>query len=165
MAGGDSPRLNPLVRFIATGAYVGYAPLAPGTAATFAYAVLYWLLAPEITAASGALALATLAISMAAVIVLAMWAAGAAETVLGKDSSRIVVDELAGFLVAVALLPKSIFVLTVSFLLFRVLDILKPFPARRLEALEGGAGVVLDDLVAGIYTNLLVRLMMLARGW
>jgi len=65
----------------------------------------------------------------------------------------------------VLLLPKTVFVFAVAFVLFRALDILKPFPARRCEAIPGGLGVVLDDVVAGIYTNILVRAMLLVKGW
>lgn len=165
MPGPDAPRLNPVVRFISTGAYLGYSPIAPGTAGAFGCAVLYWLLAPEVTPVSPPVSIAVLCVSLGAFIALAVWASGEAERAFGKDSSRIVIDEFAGLLVAVFLLPKSVFVLLVAFLLFRILDIVKPFPAKRMEALRGGAGVVLDDVVAGVYANVLLRLMLLARGW
>lgn len=166
MAKEPSRELNPLVAFLATGAYLGYSPIAPGTAGSFGCAVLLWFVLPAITMASPPLLLVAFAISVAAFVVLAMWAAGQAEHSFGeRDASRIVIDEFAGYLIAVAFLPKTILVYAAAFIIFRVVDVLKPFPAARLESVPGGAGIVLDDLVAGLYTNVLVRIMLLVRGW
>jgi len=158
----DHGRLHPLARFVATGAFLGYCPIAPGTAGALGCAVLAWFTLPAVSGSSGAGAVAVYGISVAAFIALAVWAADAAERVLGKDSPRIVVDEFAGLLVSVLFLPKTVFVFVAAFLLFRVADILKPFPARRAESIPGGAGVVADDVVAGVYANLLVRIMLAA---
>ncbi|MFH1865588.1 MAG: phosphatidylglycerophosphatase A [Candidatus Eisenbacteria bacterium] len=158
-------RLNPLVRFLATGAYLGYAPVAPGTVGSLGCAVLVWFAVPEVTHLSSPLAVGVVVLSTLAFVALAIWAAGLAERSFGHDASRIVIDEYAGFLISVLLLPKSLFVFGVAFLLFRALDIVKPFPARRAEALPGGTGVVLDDVVAGIYANVLLRVMLLVQGW
>ncbi|MFH1690073.1 MAG: phosphatidylglycerophosphatase A [Candidatus Eisenbacteria bacterium] len=160
-----APRLNPLVRFLATGAYLGYAPFAPGTVGSLGCAVLVWFAVPEVTHLSSAPAIGVAALSTLAFVALAIWASGLAERSFGHDASRIVIDEYAGFLISVLLLPKSLFVFAVAFLLFRALDIVKPFPARRAEALPGGTGVVLDDVVAGIYANILLRVMLLVQGW
>jgi phosphatidylglycerophosphatase A len=157
-------RLHPLVRFLATGAYLGYSPVAPGTAGSLGCAVLVWLFMPEVTHASSPVAIAVAALSTAAFVALSVWAAGAAERRYGHDASRIVIDEYAGYLVSIFLLPKSLLVLGAAFLLFRALDIFKPFPARRAESLPGGVGIVMDDVVAGIYTNLLLRVMLLVQG-
>ena len=157
--------LNPIVRFLATGAFSGYAPVAPGTVASFICAVLAWFLLPDLTTGSSTLAVVSMLISLVAFLALAIWAADSAERAYGTDASRIVIDEFAGYLVAVALLPKSIFVYGAAFLLFRLIDIVKPFPAGRAESLAGGAGIVLDDVVAGIYANILIRIMLLAKGW
>ena len=86
-----------------------------------------------------------------AAALLSCWLCGRAEKVLGNhDDSRIVLDEMAGFL------PRNPWTLGAAFVLFRILDSLKPWPVRRLENLPGGLGVVADDLGAGIYANLLV---------
>ena len=77
----------------------------------------------------------------------------------GEDPGQVVVDEGVGFLFTVALLPTDIWTVIVAFFVFRVLDIIKPPPARQLEALPGGWGIVVDDVVAGIYGNLLIRLL------
>jgi len=84
--------------------------------------------------------------------------AGAEARALGNDDpGPVVIDEAAGFLFTVAFLPHGLWVTVVGFLLFRVLDIIKPPPARQLEALHGGWGIVLDDVAAGIMGNLLLH--------
>lgn len=77
----------------------------------------------------------------------------------GKDPGRVVVDEGVGFLFTVALLPTDAWTVIIAFFVFRVLDIIKPPPARQLEALPGGWGIVVDDVIAGIYGNLAIRLL------
>jgi phosphatidylglycerophosphatase A len=163
----DSPkgRLNPVTAFVATGAYSGYSPLAPGTAGSLVCAVLAWFLLPQVTFGSSPLAILVMSVSLAAFLAGSIWAADRAERFYGKDASRIVVDEFAGYLVAVAFLPHRPLVFIAAFFLFRVLDVLKPFPARRLESVPGGPGVVLDDLVAGLYANVLIRIMLLVEGF
>jgi phosphatidylglycerophosphatase A len=160
----DPKRLHWLVRLVATGGYLGYAPLAPASAGSLGAAVLFWFLLPEVRGGDSPAAVAVLTISIAAFAALSIWIAGTAERALGHDSRRIVIDEFAGYLVAVAFLPKTLLVYVLAFVLFRVLDVVKPFPARRMEAAAGGVGVVLDDVVAGVYTNVLIRLMLLVRG-
>jgi phosphatidylglycerophosphatase A len=87
-----------------------------------------------------------------------VWAAGRAERILGEtDPGVVVVDEIAGQLVALCFLPVSVPVLVAAFVLFRVLDVLKPWPARRLESLPGGSGIMADDLLVGVYANLLLH--------
>ena len=157
--------LHPVVRLLATGAYLGYAPVAPGTVASLGCAVLMWFIVPEVTPASPHLALWVMLLSTLAFTALAIWAADLAERQFGHDSSRIVIDEYAGFAFSVLLLPKSLLVFAVAFVLFRAVDIVKPFPARQAEALPGGAGIVMDDVIAGIYTNILLRVMLLVQGW
>jgi len=75
-----------------------------------------------------------------------------------KDPSSVVVDEVAGMLVALVAQPRSLRWVLVLFVLFRVMDVWKPFPIRRLEALPGGLGIVVDDLLAGVYASALGRL-------
>jgi phosphatidylglycerophosphatase A len=164
LEGVDARTRQPLVRIVATGAGLGYAPIAPGTAGSAGCAVLVWLLAPEVTTSGTPLAILAVVISTLAFAAMSVWFADRAESIYGHDSSKIVIDEFAGFVVAVMLLPKSPLVFIAAFLLFRAMDIVKPFPARRAEGLRGGLGIVADDLVAGAYTNLLIRLMLLARG-
>jgi phosphatidylglycerophosphatase A len=93
-----------------------------------------------------------------AVTVLGTWASDEAERALGggKDPGAIVVDEVAGMTLSVLALPQTAAVLAVAFLLFRVFDVTKPFPANVAQRLRGGLGVMVDDLIAGLYTLLLV---------
>ncbi len=132
----------------------GFFPLASGTAGTLAtvpLVVLLWLYAPQWVHFAMILAVSALGI----------WAAYDAESHFGrKDPGEVVIDETAGYLVATLALPFSWVHLLGSFLLFRIMDIIKPFPARRLEALPGAWGIMLDDLVAGLYANLALRLLL-----
>ena len=135
-----------VILFIAQGAYSGKSPFAPGTAGTVVGVLLYLLVKGLGTA--GYLAAA------AAVIVIGIWTAGRAEVLLGhKDAPTIVIDEIAGYLVAMFLVPSGWGFVVAGFFLFRFFDIAKLWPLNRLEDLRGGLGVMLDDIGAGIYTN------------
>jgi len=91
------------------------------------------------------------------VVVVGVWASHHVELLLGrKDPGLIVIDEVAGMMVSVALVPRSIPVLICAFFLFRLFDIWKPFPARESQSLRGGAGVMVDDLIAGVYALVLI---------
>jgi phosphatidylglycerophosphatase A len=96
---------------------------------------------------------------LVAVIVLGVWAADEAERLLGgKDPGAIVIDEVAGMMLAALLVPPTPSALLAAFVLFRVFDVLKPFPANVSQRLRGGLGVMVDDLVAGFYALALVGL-------
>jgi phosphatidylglycerophosphatase A len=126
----------------------GYSPVAPGTVGSLVTAVAIWLL-PFTTV--------RLAVTLLVVTLIGIWAGSRVERALGrKDPSVIVIDEVAGMLLSVIGLPRSIPVLFTAFLLFRLFDIWKPFPARESQALTGGMGVMVDDLIAGLYTLILV---------
>lgn len=122
--------------------------MAPGTVGSLVTVVAVWLLPLTPTRIAGALVV---------VVLLGLWAGSRVERVLGrKDPGLIVIDEVAGMLLSVILLPHTITVLVTAFVLFRVFDVWKPFPARESQALTGGMGVMVDDLIAGIYTLVLV---------
>ena len=96
-------------------------------------------------------------VTLLAVIAAGIWASHHVELLLGrKDPGLIVIDEVAGMMVSVALVPRSIPVLICAFFLFRLFDIWKPFPAHEAQALHGGAGVMVDDLIAGVYALVLI---------
>ena len=143
------------VTFLATGAYVGYVPVAPGTFGS--------ALALPLLLGLDRLALPTAAVLalVAAVVVLAtVVCQHAGRQYAEVDSSHIVLDEVCGMLVAGALLPPTAVSLALAFVLFRALDIVKPFPAGHLDRrMKNGFGVVADDVVAGLYTNVLVRVL------
>jgi phosphatidylglycerophosphatase A len=140
-----------LALILATGFGAGCSPIAPGTAGTLVAIPLAYATAPLGLPAYAALCLA--------VTGLAIWAAGRADRVMGShDSGRIVIDEIAGYLVTMALVDRADPVLlAIGFVAFRVADITKPPPARLLERrVPGGAGVVLDDVAAGVWAAALV---------
>jgi phosphatidylglycerophosphatase A len=143
--------MNRLAILLATWGYAGYFPIAPGTvgsaAALVAYLAVRWTGSAAVEA------------SVAAVLFAAgIWAAQSAEKHFGRtDPGYIVIDEVVGMLVTLLFLPVTWKGAVAGFLLFRLFDIVKPFPAARCERLYGGFGVMMDDLVAGIYGNLALR--------
>ena len=145
-------KTNKLAYFIASCGYAGYVPIAPGTVGSAVGVVLYLLLQ-----ASGFPWAMVVAIAVA--IIAGTWAADVVEHSLNtEDPSLVVVDELAGMLLSLWLIPLSWLGLVVGFLVFRLLDIVKPFPCRQAERLTGGLGIMTDDLIAGLYTNGILRL-------
>ena len=144
--------------FLATGFYVGRIPLAPGTFGSLLGLPLCFLLTGiQLPAVLAAVLLIT---------VLAIWIAGAAERILGhRDPGCIVIDEIAGMVVTLIGLPFNPTTAAVGFVLFRILDILKPFPIRILDKrLPGGLGIVADDVVAGVFANILLRIFLFILG-
>ncbi len=137
---------------IATGVYVGYLPPAPGTLGSLLGLLLLWPLKPGTVQV-----LVTLFLIGVGIVV----ADQAARVIGGQDPPAIVIDEIAGIAVATLLLPPQVQERVVAFVVFRVFDVIKPFPARQAERLPGGFGIVGDDLIAGLYANLLVRLWLL----
>lgn len=144
---------------VSTGLGIGYAPLAPGTFGSVLGLALYALL---YTVAGPLAALAGLLV----VTALGFWSAGAAERHFGRsDPGHVVIDEIAGQMLTLALLPLTAGVAAAGFLLFRLLDILKPFPARRLEKLHGASGIMADDLMVAIYANLILQALVRWSPW
>jgi len=142
--------------FLITGAGAGYLPWAPGTAGTLV-AIPLSLVLNRIAATAFYPAL----LILAAFVALATWLCQKGEEIFrGKDSPKIVVDEIAGFLVADFNSPAELKPILLAFLLFRFFDIMKPFPAGRAERIPGGIGVILDDLIAGFYALVLYRLFL-----
>ena len=136
--------------FIATCAHIGYAPFAPGTFGSAVGLVVYYLVRRQ---ASTTIELATIGV----VLVIGLWSATEAEHHFGGiDPGPVVIDEVVGMLMTLALHPVNVLGAITGFVIFRVLDVVKPWPARRLEHLPGGFGVVLDDAMAGVYGNLLM---------
>ncbi|HOY85008.1 MAG: phosphatidylglycerophosphatase A [Candidatus Cloacimonetes bacterium] len=148
-------RLTPIT-FLATLLGVGFIPVAPGTFGTLFAAGVYLLLPSSLFGGQGWwwLGGGLLLVSAAAV-----WISGRAEKTLGHDAPAIVIDEFCGYFVAVLLLPKSPLLALYAFVLFRVFDIAKPFPINLSQRLRGGWGIVIDDLIAGVYANLVIQLI------
>jgi phosphatidylglycerophosphatase A len=144
------------VLFLATGGFVGKIPIAPGTfGSLWGIPICFWL--SETGYGTGLFITAGFTLG-------AIWVAHRAEKLLGsKDAPSIVIDEIAGYMVTMLGLSFDMFTAVAGFIIFRLMDITKPFPIRRLEThLPGGAGVVLDDVAAGIYGNLALRALLFA---
>jgi phosphatidylglycerophosphatase A len=140
-----------LFKHIATLGPIGYLPVAPGTWGSLAAFIAYVSLRPAVSIH---------ALFVLFILPLGIVASSFAEKALKeKDSRHIVIDEACGFFVSVLFIPFSIGYIFAAFFLFRVFDILKPFPIRKVEtAFSGGLGVVADDIVAGIYANIILQI-------
>ena len=144
------------VMFLATGCYIGNISFAPGTFGS----VLGLLLCFFISKIDFSIAILLTLIF----ILCAIWIANEAEKIIGiEDPGCIVIDEIAGIILTLSGLPFNITSVTAGFLVFRALDIWKPYPIRLLEnKFSGGIGIVLDDVAAGILSNLILRVFMKA---
>jgi phosphatidylglycerophosphatase A len=149
-----------LAVFLATAAYTGYFPIAPGTVGSAVglavYAVVWWTGSPVLEA------------SLILVLFAAgVWAGTAAERYFGGiDPGPIVLDEVVGMLITLAFIPVGWAGALAGFFLFRLFDVIKPFPAGRMEKLHGGLGVMADDAMAAVYANVSLRLLIaLFPGW
>jgi phosphatidylglycerophosphatase A len=141
---------------LATAFGAGYAPVAPGTWGS-AVGLLVWFVLPP--------SAWTQALALALVVAAGVWAGSVAERHFGRtDPGQVVIDEVAGMLVTLFLNPVGWPGAAGALLLFRAADILKPFPARRLERLPGGLGIMADDVMAGVYANLALRLCIWLSG-
>jgi len=146
--------LSRAAQLVATAGGAGYAPLAPGTAGSAVGLLLFWPLSRLPFAGQAAITVA--------VFLLGTLAATHVATRLGlKDPGIVVVDEVVGQWISLLLLPLTPVTIAAGFLLFRVLDVVKPWPARDFERLPGGFGIMADDVMAGVYANLLVRIGLL----
>lgn len=144
---------NELIKFIATGAYSGYSPIAPGTAGSLV-GILIYLLAVSYQLSTISCLLITISI-----VLIGIWISGRAEYLFKrKDSQKIVIDEIAGILISLFMLPHGFWIMLSGFIIFRIIDISKPF--YMLERLPRGFGVMMDDVAAGIATNLILRIFL-----
>ncbi|MFP3869494.1 MAG: phosphatidylglycerophosphatase A [Syntrophobacteria bacterium] len=148
-------RKDDLVVFLATGFFSGFLPRIPGTWGTFA-AIPVVMLAHQ---ADRQVQLLSAVLFVGA----AVWISGKAEILLGgRDPGPIVIDEMCGFVITLLWLPLTLWTISLGFVLFRCFDILKPPPIGSLERrLRGGWGVVMDDVAAGIYANVSLRVLLL----
>lgn len=139
---------------LATALGAGFAPKAPGTFGSAVGLLLWWLLP-----ASPVVQLVAIVVVFAA----GAWSGSVAERHFGRsDPGQVVIDEVLGQLITMWMNPVGWGGALLAFLLFRLMDIVKPYPANRLEALHGGLGIMADDAMAGIYANLALRLLLAA---
>jgi phosphatidylglycerophosphatase A len=149
-----------LALFIATFGYVGYVPVAPGTFGSAAGLVVFFAVR-----ATGSTVVELVVIL--ALFALGIWSGTIAEHHFGgTDPGPIVLDEVVGMLLTLFLLPVTLRGALVGFVVFRILDVIKPFPSAQFEKLPGGLGVMADDGMAAIYGNLVMRTLLLTMpGW
>jgi phosphatidylglycerophosphatase A len=142
-----------LVKAVSTVFFIGYLPLVPGTFGSIVGVGLFFLLKGS--------TLATYFLFVFSIIALGLITAGRMEKLLNKkDPGCIVIDEVAGMLVALSFVPYDFKLVFIAFLFFRILDTFKPYPAIRLQNRHGAVGVMGDDLIAGIYTNIVLLLIL-----
>ncbi|MCK5146975.1 phosphatidylglycerophosphatase A [bacterium] len=148
-------------RFIATGAFSGYSPTAPGTVGTILF-LLAFLLIPGL---HGPVLWAVIVV----LFVLGVWSATGVEAIHGHDAQQINIDEMVGMAIALIMFPAGLawYWTLLPFLLFRLFDVLKPFPINRLQNLSKGWGVMMDDVLAGVYAWIVFQFLysMFIRGF
>ena len=144
------------VKVTSTFFYMGNSPVAPGTLASFAgalIAIIFWNMP------------ATYLTLTIVITILGLLVSGPMEDLLGrKDPGCVVIDEVSGILIALFLLPLEFPVLFTAFFLFRALDMFKLYPVNEMEKFEGGLGIMMDDIVAGVYTNIVMHIAIRLAG-
>jgi len=132
--------------------YIGYLPFIPGTFASIVGVFLFYLIKDN----SAMHILFTLTL-----IILGFLVAGKAEEIFQrKDARCIVIDEVAGMLLSLIFIPYDIKLVIIAFIIFRILDALKPYPAGTLQNLKGSLGIMSDDIIAGLYTNIILQVVL-----
>lgn len=140
---------NLIIKTLSTFFYIGYLPFIPGTMASLTALVLFYLIKDRPVI----FPLTTLSLTILGFLV-----TDAAEDIFKKKDHRsIVIDEISGMLLSLLFIPYSFKLMVVAFFVFRLLDTVKPYPADRLQDLRGAKGIMGDDIVAGLYTNIVLQ--------
>src|SRR6476620_2504587 len=142
-----------IAKLISTCLGIGYIRKGAGTVAAFIGCIAWYFIQVR-----GVNALFDV-VAILALTLLGIWSATMVETEWGKDSNRVVIDELLGMWISVFLIPAELKYIALAFVLFRFFDIVKPFYIRKAEALPGGWGVMADDVLAGVYSNILLHIV------
>ena len=149
-------QINSFEKIIGSAFYAGYIPIASGTFSSLVALIFYFIPGFE-----------KLWIIIPAIILLFIFGVYISykfEAVYGKDPSECTIDEVVGTWIALIALPKTILIVVTSFFIWRILDIIKPFPARTSENLSGGWGIMMDDVISGIYSLIIVHLIVYFLG-
>ncbi|MBN1466565.1 phosphatidylglycerophosphatase A [candidate division KSB1 bacterium] len=142
-----------LAKIIGSTLGCGYFPVAPGTVGSLVAIIALWLL-PTMD-------LSTLLLISLIFFFVGVWAATICEREWGHDAGRIVWDEVVGMMISIVALPKQALIYGAAFFLFRLFDIIKPFPANASQRLPKGWGVMIDDVIAALYTNIVLQIVLL----
>ena len=144
--------MKKLIILFVTACYLGYAPVISGTFGSLGGLIIYYFIED--------LSLYFFATTIIVLFVAGCYGATRAEEYFGrKDSSEIVIDEVVGMLITLYLVPFNWKYMIAGFVIFRIMDIIKPFPGRAAEKIPGGMGVMLDDVIAGIYAHIVMQIL------
>ena len=146
-------RPNIIVRLIATGFFMGYSPLVPGTVGSIVGLIIYAIPGFEVPQILGTF--------ICIFFLIGLYASDRMEAYAGKDPACVVIDEIVGMWITLLFVPKTLFIAACGFLLFRIFDITKLQPASYVERYRNGIGIMLDDVVAGLYANITLQLLLL----
>ena len=149
-------KLNIFEKILGSGFYSGYFPVASGTVGSLAALIIYFIPGFEQW-----FIIVPLTIIFAAY---GIYVGTKFEIVYGKDPAECTIDEIVGMWISLIALPKTILIVVAAFLLWRILDIIKPPPARNLERLDGGIGIMIDDVISGLYTLIIMHLVVYLLG-
>lgn len=145
-------KINQIEKLIGSGFFTGYIPLASGTFGSIAALLIYFI--PNFEKPY---------VIISVIIVALFWGVRIGtkfEEVYGKDPAECTIDEMAGMWISLLFLPKDIFVSLIAFVVWRTMDIIKPFPARKAESLTGGLGIMMDDIISAVYSLIIVHLIL-----
>ena len=145
-------KISAVTKIIATVLLSGYFPVAPGTVGSFVSLLIYWFFVPNNF---------ILIFLIVLFFIIGVFASEKNKKNLGKDPSVVVIDEAVGMWISVAFLPKKALILIAAFFIFRLMDIIKPPPARYFDRLKGGFAIMMDDVVAGVYANIITQLALI----
>lgn len=141
-----------LIKITSTFFYLGYVPFIPGTAGSISGVFLFYLLEGD---------LFIYGLFTFLILILGFLVSGEAERIFKqKDSRRIVIDEVSGMLLSLIFIPPDIKWVVAGFIIFRILDSLKPYPVSKFQRLKGSLGVMSDDIVAALYTNIILQIVL-----
>ena len=149
-------KINFFENLIGSGFFTGYSPVASGTVASLAAILIYLI--------PGFEKLHIIVPAIIIFIIYGIYLGNKFEVKFGKDPSQCTVDEVVGTWISLIALPKSVGIISATFLIWRLLDIIKPPPARSLEKLKGGYGIMIDDIISGIYTLIIMHLVVYLLG-
>jgi len=149
-------KLNFIDKFLGSGFYTGYIPIASGTFGTLAALFIYLIPGFENPY--------VIIPSIIIFFIYGVYVGNKFENAYGKDPSECTIDEVVGTWISFLFLPKTVGIIIITFFLWRALDIFKPYPARKLENLNGGMGIMIDDVVSGFYTLIIMHLVVYLFG-
>jgi phosphatidylglycerophosphatase A len=147
---GSEPSLP--IKLFASGLYTGYVPAASGTLSSAIAAAFYFIPGFESPLILGLVLLLVFGLGIKASSIM--------EKRYGHDPAEVTIDEVVGMWITLFFLPKTVLVVLAAFLIFRFFDIIKPFPARKFDTMHGGFGIMMDDVVSGVYANITMQLLL-----